>query len=48
MTKYEIQLEDFYNFNEIGFTMDIIISFIIITSSDRCGKAKFIQFNNQK
>ena len=46
ITKYEIQPEDFYNFNEINFMMDVIISFIIITHFDKHKKAKSVQFDN--
>ena len=42
MIKYEIQNANFYNFNEIGFMMDIIISFTVITHLDKCKKIKFI------
>ena len=48
ITKYEIQFKDFYNFNEIGFMMNVIISFIIITHFDRHKKIKIVQFDNQK
>ena len=46
ITKYEIQFEDFYNFNEIGFMMDVIIFVIIITRIDRHKNIKFVQFGN--
>ena len=48
MAKYEIQIKDFYNFDETGFMIDIIISFLIITHSNRYKKVKSIQSNNRK
>ena len=42
ITKYGIQLEDFYNFNETSFMINVIVSFIIIICFDKCGKIKFI------
>ena len=46
--KYKIQIKDLYNFDKIGFIMDIIITFMIITHTDRHKKAKSIQSDNQK
>ena len=48
MAKYRIQIENLYNFDETGFMMGIIISFLIITRSDRHEKAKSIQPNNRE
>ena len=48
MAKYEIQIEDFYNFDEIGFIINIITSSLIITRLNRHRKAKSVQFNNRK
>ena len=48
MNKYGIQTEDLYNFDEIDFIIGIITAFMVITRSDKYGKAKSIQFNNQK
>ena len=48
MNKYGIQAEDLYNFNETGFIMGIITASMIITRSNRHGKAKSIQPNNRK
>ena len=42
ITKYKIQLENFYNFDEINFIMDVIISFMVITHSDKYKKIKFV------
>ena len=42
MTKYEIQLKKFYNFNEINFMMDIIVFFMVIMCFDKSKKIKFI------
>ena len=40
--KYEIQNTNFYNFNEIGFMIDIIIFFIVITWLNKYKKIKFV------
>ena len=48
MAKYGIQIEDLYNFDETGFIISIITSSLVITRSDRHGKAKSIQLNNRK
>ena len=48
MDKYGIQAEDLYNFNETGFIIGIITAFMVITRSDRHGKAKSIQPSNRK
>ena len=48
ITKYEIQIEDFYNFDETDFIINIIIFSLIIIRSNRYKKTKSIQFNNQK
>ena len=48
ITKYKIQIEDLYNFNEIGFIISIITSSLIITRLDRHKKTKSIQLNNRK
>ena len=46
ITKYGIQDTNFYNFNEISFIMDIIISFMVITRLNKHKKIKFVQFGN--
>ena len=46
MDKYEIQIKDLYNFNKTGFIIGIITASMIITRSDRHGKAKSVQFDN--
>ena len=48
IAKYGIQIEDFYNFDETGFMMSIIISSLVITRSDRHGKAKSVQPSNRE
>ena len=48
MAKYGVQSEDFYNFDEIGFMMGVIASFMVITRSDRCGKVKSVQLGNRE
>ena len=41
-------MEDFYNFDEIGFMMDIITASFIIFCSDRYRKGKSVQPDNQE
>ena len=48
MNKYEIQAKDLYNFDETGFIMSIITASMIITRSDKHGKAKSVQPDNRK
>ena len=48
MDKYGIQIKNFYNFNETGFIINVITASIIITRSNKHGKVKSVQFNNQK
>ena len=42
ITKYKVQPEDLYNFDETGFIIGQIISSIVVTRSDRRGKVKSI------
>ena len=42
MDKYKIQIEDLYNFDEIGFIINVIIAFMVIIRSDRYEKIKLI------
>ena len=48
MAKYEVQPEDLYNFDETGFMMGAIASSMVITRSDRHGKAKSVQPGNRE
>ena len=48
MVKYRVQPEDLYNFNETGFIMGQITSSMVVTRSDRCGKAKLVQPGNRE
>ena len=48
MAKYGIQPEDLYNFDETGFMMGQITSFMVVTRSDRRGKAKSVQPGNRE
>ena len=48
MGKYGIQLEDLYNFDETGFMMGVITASLIITHSEKRGKAKAIQPGNRE
>ncbi len=47
-TKYNIQNEDFYNFDETGFIMEIIYNNIVVIYADRYSRSKQLQFNNQE
>ena len=42
MTKYSIQPEDLYNFDETGFIIGVITSLIMVMRSDRREKTKSI------
>jgi hypothetical protein len=46
--KYGIQDCDFYNFDETGFMMGMICSNMVVTSSDRKGRAKQLQAGNRE
>ena len=48
MAKYGVQSEDLYNFDEIGFIMGQITSSMVVTRSDRRGKAKSVQSGNRE
>ena len=48
MAKYGIQEEDLYNFDETGFMIGQIISSMVVTRSDRRGKAKSVQPGNRE
>ena len=48
MTKYGIQPEDLYNFDETGFIMGQITSSMVVTRSDRREKAKSVQPGNRE
>ncbi len=45
-TKYNIQNEDFYNFDKTGFIIGIIYGNMIITYTDRRGRSKQLQSGN--
>jgi hypothetical protein len=47
-TKYAIQDEDFYNFDETGFMMGVICSSMIVTRADRRGRGKQLQPGNRE
>ena len=42
MTKYDIQSENLYNFDETGFMMGVITSSMVIIHFDRRGKIKSV------
>lgn len=46
--KYSIQDGDFYNFDETGFMMGMIRAQMVVTRSERVGKAKAIQPGNRE
>ena len=48
MAKHGIQEEDVYNFDETGFMMGIISASMVVTRSDRRGKAKSVQPGNRE
>lgn len=48
IAKYGIVESDIYNFDETGFLMGFITTGMVITSSDRVGKAKAIQPGNRE
>jgi hypothetical protein len=48
MAKYGITDDDLYNFDETGFMMGQITSTLVVTRSDRHGKAKSIQPGNRE
>jgi hypothetical protein len=47
-TKYEIQDEDFYNFDEIDFMIGVIYAGMIVTRADRRGRGKQLQPGNRE
>ena len=46
IAKYGIQEADIYNFDETGFQMGVISTTMVVTSSERHGKAKAKQPGN--
>jgi hypothetical protein len=48
IAKYGIVEDDIYNFDETGFMMGIISTAMVVTSSERRGKAKAIQPGNRE
>jgi RecB family endonuclease NucS len=48
IAKYSIQEADIYNFDETGFFIGVISTAIVITSSERRGKAKSKQPGNRE
>ena len=46
--KYGIQDADMYNFDETGFMMGIITPSMVVTRTDRCGRAKTVQPGNRE
>ena len=47
-TKYGIQDEDFYNFDETGFMIGVIYAGMIVTHADRRGRGKQLQPGNRE
>ena len=48
IAKYGIHESDIYNFDETGFAMGIISPGIVVTGSERCGKARLSQPGNRE
>lgn len=48
VAKYSIQDEDMYNFDETGFTMGIISTTMVVTSSERRDRPKLAQPGNRE
>ena len=48
IAKYGIVESDIYNFDETGFLMGFITTGMVVTSSDRVGKAKAVQPGNRE
>jgi hypothetical protein len=48
IAKYGITDDDLYNFDETGFMMGVITASMVVTRSDRHGKAKSIQPGNRE
>ncbi len=46
--KYSVVDSDFYNFDETGFLIGIIIPGIVVTRADRRGRVKGIQPGNRE
>jgi hypothetical protein len=46
--KYGVVDSDFYNFDETGFTIGLITPGMVITHTDRRGRAKGIQPGNRE
>jgi hypothetical protein len=45
---YGICDEDTFNFNEAGFMMGKILSQLVVTGSERCGRPKAVQPGNRE
>jgi hypothetical protein len=48
IAKYGIVDADIYNFDETGFMMGVISTAMVVTSSERSGRAKAIQPGNRE
>lgn len=48
VAKYGILDEDFHNFDETRFMMGMISTTIVVTSSERRGKATLAQLGNKR
>jgi hypothetical protein len=48
MAKYGIDKSDMWNFDETGFMMGVILSAMVVTTSDRQGRAKMKQPGNRE
>jgi hypothetical protein len=48
IAKYGIRSDDIWNFDETGFMMGMILSGIVITSSERLGRPKSVQPGNRE
>ena len=48
ITKYGIDVADIFNFDETGFMMGVILSAMVVTSTDRCRKPKLSQPGNRE
>ena len=48
IAKYSIVDADIYNFDETGFIMGVLLTAIVVTSSQRSGRAKAKQPGNRE
>ena len=48
IAKYGIVDADIYNFDETGFMIGVILTAMVVTSSERSGRAKAIQPSNRE